>query len=119
MENSIHNLDTKWYENETGEFPAIVMGLNVHDPDNLDRFMDEVVEKFKAHRTCSPPETAHMSITILGYLTSDEFKEHWNKQLSEDEILKVYMSQMSLADVQHFTKSDGEFKVIDEISLIE
>ena len=119
MKNSIHNLDTKWYENETGEFPAIVMGLNVHDSNNLERFMGEVVEEFKVHRTCSPPETVHMSITILGYLTSKEFKDHWNKYLAEDEILKAYMSQMLLADVQHFTKSESGFEVIDEISLIE
>jgi len=27
MPNSIHNLDTKRFRNDTGEFPAIVMGL--------------------------------------------------------------------------------------------
>ena len=43
MQNTIHNLDTKMFENETGEFPAIVMGLNILDPNDAEAFLDGVV----------------------------------------------------------------------------
>ena len=64
MPNAIHNLDTKMMQNETGEFPAIAMGLDILDADTADPSLDHVVEQFKMQRMCSPPETANMVITI-------------------------------------------------------
>ena len=62
--NSIHNLDTKWFRNDAGEFPAIVMGLDIGDEETAGSFLDHVIEQFKSQRMCSPPKTAHMTITV-------------------------------------------------------
>ena len=74
MANSIHNLKTDWYENETGEFPAIVMGLNINDLQSVDLFLDDVVQEFIYERMRSPPDTANMTVTIAGVMTADTFR---------------------------------------------
>jgi hypothetical protein len=97
--NSIHNLETKEFENETGRFPAIVMGLNILDVENAGSFIDQVVERFKVQRTLSPPETMNMTITIVGGLTAEEFCAEWQKRAMDDPILNHYMGSMVVADV--------------------
>jgi hypothetical protein len=114
MSNSIHNLDTKWFENESGEFPAIVMGLNVQDRQTLDSFLGHVVEQFKNQRMCSPPATANMTITIAGEMTAEEFRTAWVSRVSQDPILKHFMSMMVLADVLHIRGRE----LLDRASLI-
>ncbi len=104
--NSIYNLETKEFENETGRFPAIVMGLNILDIENAGEFIDQVVERFKVHRTCSPPETMNMTITIAGSLTAEEFCSEWQRRASADPILSHFMSLMVVADVLHIRKGD-------------
>jgi hypothetical protein len=115
MPNSIHNLDTKWFQNETGEFPAIVMGLNIPDPGAADSFVDHVVDQFKNQRMCSPPETANMTITLAGDITAERFREMWIKRSARDPILSFFMSRMVLADVLHIHGRD----LLDRASLIE
>ncbi len=73
MENSIHNIDTKWFENESGEFPAIVMGLNLYNTDDIESFLDFAIEQFKNQRMCSPPDTQNMTISIAGDTTAKDF----------------------------------------------
>ena len=114
MANSIHNLDTKWFQNDTGEFPAIVMGLNFPDPEAADSFVDHVVEQFKNQRMCSPTETANMTITLAGNITAERFREMWIERSARDPILKFFMSTMVLADVLHIRGRD----VLDRTSLI-
>ncbi len=116
MSNEIHNIDTKWVDNEAGEFPAVVMGLNIPDRENFRGFVSDVVEKFKCQRMCSPPETANMTITIMGDVTCKEFADLWRGHSRSDQILQVFMSQMRVADVLRFTPEGG---VIDSASLTE
>lgn len=114
MDNSIHNIETKVFENETGEFPAIVMGLNIFNTDNLSAFLDDVIAQFKNQRMCSPEDTANMLITIAGNITAEEFVKHWNERTSEDDILGIFMSKMVLADVLHISKG----QVLDTATLL-
>ncbi len=48
--NSIHNLEIKWFRNDTGEFPAIVMGLSILDEETAGDFIDHVIDEFKGQR---------------------------------------------------------------------
>ena len=114
MPNLIHNLDTKWFRNDTGEFPAIVIGLNIVDDDTAESFLDYVVEQFKNQRMCSPPTTAHMTITIVGNMSAERFRDLWAQRAACDPILKVFMSKMVLADVLHIRGRD----LLDHASVI-
>src|SRR5204863_9596791 len=98
MPNSIHNLDTKVFRNDSGEFPAIVMGLNIPDADSADAFLDHVIEQFKNQRMCSPPTTANMTITLEGNMTAERFRDLWARRAATDPVLKAFMSMMVLAD---------------------
>jgi len=112
--NAIHNLSTKWFENESGKFPAIVMGLNIPDLTSADTFVDHVIVQFKNQRMCSPPETANMTITIVGSMTAGDFRNRWVQRASTDPILQHFMSLMVLADVLHI---QGR-QLLDRASLI-
>jgi hypothetical protein len=101
MPNSIHNLDTRWFENESGKYPAIVMGLNITDMKTAESFLDQVILQFKSQRMCSPPKTANFAITIAGDMTADEFRAIWVERSLSDPVLKHFMSIMVLADVLH------------------
>lgn len=101
MPNSIHNLDTKIFQNDSGEFPAIVMGLNIPDAETADAFLDHVIQQFKNQRMCSPPTTANMTITLAGNLTAERFCDLWSRRSAGDAILKAFMSMMVHADVLH------------------
>jgi hypothetical protein len=114
MPNSIHNLDTKWYRNDAGEFPAIVMGLNIFDENNAESFLDHVIQQFKNQRMCSPPTTAHMTITLAGNMSAERFSDLWAQRSVSDPILKHFMSMMVLADVLHIRGRE----LLDRASLI-
>jgi hypothetical protein len=112
--NSIHNLETKEFQNESGRFPAIVMGLNILDIENAGEFIDQVVESFKVQRTCSPVDTMNMTVTIVGDMTADEFRSQWLRRSAVDPVLEYYMSSMVMADVLHLRSG----KLADRASLI-
>jgi hypothetical protein len=112
--NSIHNLDTKLFQGQSGSFPGIVMGLNIHDMSTVDTFLDHLIEQFKNQRMCSPPETAHMTITLAGEMTAARFCDMWAERMVTDPILKHFMSSMVLADVLHIRGRE----LLDRASLI-
>lgn len=114
MPNSIHNLTTKSFKNDSGEFPAIVMALNIGEISTVDTFLDDVVEQFKRQRMCSPPRTANMTITIVGDMTAEDFRTHWIGRAVRDPILGHFMSLMVLADVLHIRGRE----LLDRASLI-
>ena len=114
MPNSIHNLDTRIFQNDSGEFPAIVMGLNIPDAESAAAFLDHVVQQFKNQRMCSPPDTANMTITLSGNLTAERFRELWTQLYATDPILKTFMSMMVLADVLHIRGRE----LLDRASLL-
>lgn len=112
--NSIHNLDTKWFRNDAGEFPAVVMGLDILDEATAEAFLDHVIEQFKSQRLCSPPTTAHMTITVAGNMSAARFCDLWGQRAAADPILKHFMSTMVLADVLHIRGRE----LLDRASLI-
>jgi hypothetical protein len=114
MANAIHNLDTKVFRNDTGEFPAIVMGLDIPDAETAESFLDYVIQQFKNQRMCSPPETANMTITIAGNMTAERFRDLWVRRCDSDPILSHFMSMMVFADVLHIRDRD----LLDHASLI-
>ena len=114
MPNAIHNLDTKWFRNDTGEFPAIVMGLDIFDEESAEPFLDHVIQQFKNQRMSGPPTTAHMTITIAGSMTAERFRDLWTQRSASDPILRQFMSMMVLADVLHIRGRE----LLDRASLI-
>jgi hypothetical protein len=114
MPNTIHNLATKWFGNETGEFPAIVMGIDILDEDTAESFLDHVIEQFKNQRMCSPPTTANMTITIAGNMSAERFRDLWTQRAASDPVLMRFMSMMVLADVLHIRGRE----LLDRASLI-
>ena len=114
MPNSIHNLDTKWFCNDGREFPAVVMGLNIFDEDTAESFLDHVIQQFKNQRMCSPPTTAHMTITLAGNMSAERFRDLWAQRSVSDPILEQFMSMVVLAGVLHIRGRE----LLDRASLI-
>jgi hypothetical protein len=114
MPNSIHNLDTKVFRNDSGEFPAIVMGLDISDTETAATFLDHVIQQFKNQRMCSPPTTANMTITLAGDMTAERFRDIWTQRSATDPILKAFMSMMVVADVLHIRGRE----LLDRASLL-
>jgi hypothetical protein len=116
MQNSIHNLATKVFQNDSGEFPAIVMGLDIPDAQSAAflAFFDHVIQQFTNQRMCSPPDTANMTITIAGNMTAERFRDMWIQRYDTDPILKTFMSMMVVADVLHIRGRE----LLDRASLL-
>lgn len=115
MTNSIHNIATRAFTTQSGEhLPAIVMGLNILDPSSMDSFIVEVTGHFRNQRMMSPPSTAHMTITVAGLVTSEQFRDYWRRQVATDQILRAFMSMMDAADVLHISGSE----LLDRCSLL-
>ena len=98
--NTIANLKTMSLQSIDGRpVIAIVMGLNIREPQTADAFIQEVVEKFKAQRMCSSPDTSMMLITIVSEMPLSRFVERWRQIAAVDQVLGFFMSQMQKADV--------------------
>ena len=114
--NTIVNLKTLSLQSTEGPVSAIVMGLNITDPELVDSFVTEVAEKFKLQRMCSPPNTSVALITIISEMSLTHFVTKWKQLAAKDQILGFFMSQMKKADVVRGTKA-GE--TLESDSLIE
>jgi hypothetical protein len=101
--NTIANLKTMHLQSADGPVTAIVMGLNIGDTQSADAFIQEVAEKFKAQRMCSPPDTSMMLITLLSEMPARRFVERWRQLAAEDKILNFFMSQMRKAELSRGT----------------
>ena len=114
--NSIFNLQTVALQSDDGrQGTAIMLGLNIGDPSTADTFVQVVVEKFKAQRMSSPPDTSMMLVTIVGEMPAPRFAARWQQLAAADPILKFFMSQMTKAEVLRGTPT-GQTK--EAISLI-
>jgi hypothetical protein len=82
--------------------------------DNAESFLDHVIQQFKNQRVCSPPTTAHMTITLAGSMSAERFRDLWARHFASDPILKHFMSLMVLADVLHIRGRE----LLDRASLI-
>lgn len=101
--NTLAKIETVVLDGEDGPLTAIMVALNIVAPETAPAFIREVAETFKAHRMCSPPNTAGLLITIIGELSADAFTEQWRALVAEDAILAHFMGQMRVADVMQGT----------------
>jgi hypothetical protein len=115
MANRIYNLKTAEAKRSHGPAAAVVMGLNIDDRESLDLFMPEIAHKIVLQRTCSPPDTAILLISIIGVLSAEEFKARWLREVGKDKILTFYMSMMKEASV---TRDLPDGSIIEDISLL-
>lgn len=113
--NTLAKIETVELDGEGGPLTAIMVALNIANPARAKSFTRRVAEAFKAHRMCSPPETAGLLVTIIGKLSAERFAEHWRGLAAEDAILARFMGQMQLADVMQGTKSG---RVLSSASLL-
>jgi hypothetical protein len=113
--NEIAQLETVELQSASGPVVAIMIAVNIGDARRAEAFVGQVTEKFKVHRTCSPPETSYLLVTIIGDMTAQQFATCWKALVAEDPILETYLSMMHVADVLHGT-SRGE--VLDSASLL-
>lgn len=97
--NSIVNLKTVHSQSPEGPVSIVIMGLNIPDLDSADDFIQKAAEKFTLQRTCSPPTTDRMLITIVTSTPLQQFVNRWHQIVTKDPILNFYMSQMKAADV--------------------
>jgi hypothetical protein len=114
--NAINILDTVSFVASDGPLVAIMIGLNIADLDQADAFVREVAERFKAHRMISPPETAGLCVTIIGELSAGEFARRWRDLVARDEILRLFMGKMRIADVIRGTPSGQQ---LESVSLLQ
>jgi len=115
MANRIYNLKTAEAKRSYGPAAAVVMGLDIDDVESLDSFMPEVAHKIVLQRTCSPPDTAILLISIIGVLPAEEFKARWLREVEKDKILTFYMSMMREASV---TRGLPDGSIIEDVSLL-
>lgn len=113
--NTIANLKTMNLQSADEQVTAIVMGLNIREPETADAFIREVAEKFKLQRMCSPPDTSVMLVTIISEMPAASFVERWHQLAAADEILSFFMSQMRKADVLRGTTAG---QTLETLSLI-
>jgi hypothetical protein len=113
--NTIANLKTMHLRSADGPVTAIVMGLNIRDTQSADVFIQEVAEKFKAQRMCSPPDTSVMLITLVSEMPAWRFAERWRQLAAEDKVLSFFMSQMRKADLSRGTVIG---QALESVSLI-
>jgi hypothetical protein len=113
--NTIANLKALNLQSAEGPVAAIVIGLNIPDVQGADSFIQEVAEKFKLQRMCSPPTTSVLLITVVTELPAARFVERWHELEAQDKILEFFMSQMRKADVVRGTVL-GE--TLENISLL-
>ncbi len=114
-QNTIANLKTMALESTNGPVTAIVMGLNIRDPQSADAFTQEVAEKFKVQRMCSSPDTGVMLITIVSEMPASHFVKRWRQLAADDKILGFFMSQMRKADVVRGTVAG---QTLETVSLL-
>jgi hypothetical protein len=116
MENKVANIRTVPMRGPNGNTHAVMMGLDILDPVNLENFMPEAASTFTSQILISEGEINMMLITVIGDCTAEQFKSHWNRLRKNDPIIEYYMSTMVVADCLHGTP---EGKVLDQVSLID
>lgn len=113
--NTIVNLKTVNLQSPDGPVTAIVMGLEIPEPQSADAFIREVAEKFKAQRMCSPPDTSIMVVTIVSEMPVSSFVSRWRQLEADDKVLEAFMSKMRRADVLRGTVAG---QALETVSLL-
>jgi len=114
--NAVANIKTVNLDSKTGPLVTIMVAVDIDNPAQADAFLEEVAQKFLAHRMLSPPETAGLLVTIIGDMPVARFAQRWQQLKQADPTLAFFMSQMRVAKVLR-GKPTGE--VVESRSLLE
>ena len=95
---------------------AVLVNLDIDEPETADGFIREVAKTFISQRMCSPPETDGMLITIIGDWPAARCVEVWKQIMDENKPLLFFMSQMRVADV---IRGNAAGEQLEQVSLIE
>ena len=113
--NEVVQIKTEQLDDDEGTTHAMFVALRVSDPMSVEKFIKEVAQKALSHRMVSPPDTSMILFTITGELTAARFRQLWQRHVSPQTPMGVFMSRMRVADAIHGT-SDGQ--VLDQCSLL-
>jgi len=83
----------------------MMIALNVDDPAGAERFVSEIGEQFKLQRTLAPPDTSMLMVSIIGPLSAGRFAEYWRALTQRDDVIRAYMTLMTVAEVIQGTPS--------------
>ncbi|MCB9135172.1 MAG: hypothetical protein H6636_07085 [Anaerolineales bacterium] len=97
--NNLKQLKTIQRQTCDGPAYAILMALDLYDPENAREFIHETLEKFKMQWMIGPPQTTHLLVTLIGEVPADDFIRYWNEKMINDPVLRTIMSLMRVADV--------------------
>jgi hypothetical protein len=106
--NKIAQVKTVATNGPNGPTNAMMMAVNIGDPVSAEQFVGEVFQKFKMHRMMAPPDTSMLLITLIGGLTAQQFAARWKELAEGDEVVRHFMSLMTVADVVQGTKAGQE-----------
>lgn len=113
--NEIREIKNLAVDGPSGPASAIMIALNMDTPDQTGQFVTDLVERFKAHRMISPPDTSLLLVTVIGKFDGPAFLSAWRERVQLDPVVRAFLSQMEIATCIHGTASG---KAIDEFSLI-
>lgn len=113
--NTIAHIKTESVTGPAGPTTAMMINLDIENPESIHDFLPDVIEQFKLNRTVAPPNTSMMLVTVIGNLSASSFSELWNNEVAEDQIVCAFMSLMQVADV---VQGDDKGNVISKSSLL-
>lgn len=114
--NSIAQIKIVEVDGPSGPANAMMVAVNIDDPQTAEAFVSQVAEEFKLHRMVAPPDTSLLLMTIIGGLSAERFAARWKAIEQEDEVVRAFMSRMLVADVIQGT-SGGE--QLSSVSLLD
>jgi hypothetical protein len=97
--NRLRSIETRQVDGPHGVASAIMIAVDVPEPDSAGKLVGEVVYGFKHQRICSPPDTEMMVITVTGPLSAVGFRDLWRAASKDDTVVGAFMSRMTTADV--------------------
>ena len=115
MANEIVRMQTTELDSPLGPTHGVMIAVNIDTPRESGSFATHVIGQFKLHRMCSPPDTSVLVISIMGPVDLMAFHQAWAAATRDDEVLRLFLSSMQVANCVHGTRSG---KVIETVSLI-
>src|SRR5262249_53793434 len=94
---------------------AVMVGVNIDDPQRLDAFAVELTEKMLMQRMVSPPDTSILIVTAIGDFELRRFAPALRRALRASAPMTAFLSIMTRADLVHGTR-DGQ--ILGAVSLL-
>ncbi len=103
--NSIKQIQTVALQGPKGPANAMMIAIDIGDANAAEGFIQQVVEQFKVNRMLAPPDTSMLLITSVGDVSADRFARQWNEITQQDDVVRAFMAQMTVADVIQGTET--------------